>query len=290
VISRTVAGVALAVVVAACGGSSGDVLVPRAPQVTAMVPLPGGGLMYGERTTGRIIEAGGGVAATVDVASNGQRGLLGLARYPDGRIFASWTRRDGRIVVGLVAPLPRRLVWLGPHSVRIANGGHLVRAPDGSLVIGIGDLQDPGAVSDRNEPNGKLLRLDADGPPDQRPETISYGWNNPFAFTFTPSGKLWLADNAPGKQRERLLRADPTGPAAYLPAHTAPSGLAALDDDALVMCGYATKVLQRYRIGANGLARPEGGPIARDCRFGVVALTDGRVAYSTGTSIKTLRP
>lgn len=276
-----------ACVVVACGGPRGEVLVARAPQVTAMAALPGGGLLYGERTTGRILRDDGDVVARVQVTSKGQRGLLGLAADPSGVIFASWTRPDGRLVVGTVVP-EQRLVWIGPRSTRIATGGHIARAPDGSLAIGIGDLQDPGAVSDRNAPNGKLLRLDAKGPPDQKPETISYGWNNPYAFAFTPSGKLWLADNAPGKQQERLLRADPTGPATYLPSHTAPSGLAAVDDETLVMCGYATKVLQRYHIGANNLARPDGDPLARDCRLGVVALPDGRVAYSTGTSIRTL--
>lgn len=253
-----------------------------------MVARPGGGLLYGERTTGRIFDEDGELTGRVEVVSEGERGLLGLALNDDDTIFASWTRPDGRIVVGEVGG-QRRLVWVGPESTRIGNGGHLAVAPDGSLVIGIGELEDPGAVSDSEAPNGKLLRLDPDGEPDQTPETISYGWYNPFAFGFTPSGDLWLADNAAGNQRERLVRADPTGPQTWLPDRTAPSGLAVMDDT-LVVCGYRTKLLLRFRIAPNRAAVPDGAPLARDCRLGVVALTDGRFAYSTGSSIRAVAP
>jgi hypothetical protein len=266
------------------------VLVPRAAEATAMVALPDGGLLYGERSTGRIRTVDGDIVARVSVVSEGERGLLGLAVDPDDRLFAAWTRRDGRIVVAQVDPGPERIVWLGPPSVRLHNGGHIAWAPDDALVIGIGDLEDPGSVSDLEAPHGKLLRLDPSGPPDQKPENVSYGWNNPFAFGFTPSGDLWLADNAPGKQQERLLRADPVGPHTVLPERTAPSGLAAVDDNTLVVCGYRTRHLLRYRIGVNRVARLDGPPLARDCRLGVVLLSDGRLAYSTESSIRTVRP
>lgn len=272
---------------AACAQPAEGTLVERARDVTAMVALPDGGLVYGERTTGRILDADGEVVARVDVRSDGQRGLLGLAVDEESAIFASWTRRDGRLVVAALEP--RRDVWLGPQSTDLATGGHIAIDPtDGSLVVGIGDLQDPGAVSDADAPNGKLLRLDPDGPADQTPETVSYGWNNPYAFDFAGDGALWLADNAPGKQEERLLRADPVGPRAVLPARTAPSGLAVVDEATLVVCGYRTKRLLRYRVGANGVPQLDG-TLVRDCRLGVVALADGRVAYSTGRSIKTVR-
>jgi hypothetical protein len=74
-----------------------------------------------------------------------------------------------------------------------------------------------------------------------------------------------------------------------LPDRTAPSGLAAIDDGTLAVCSYRTKLLLRYRIDTN-LARLEDPPLARDCRLGVVRLQDGRLAYSTGTSIITVRP
>lgn len=278
-----------AVVVAACAQAPEGVLVPRAPDVTAMAPFDGG-LLYGDRKTGRIRDLNGDVVARLDVSSEGQRGLLGLAVDDAGTIFASWTRPDRRLVVAAVGSGRQRIVWLGPRSTDLATGGHIAFDPnDGSLVIGIGDLQDPGSVSDAQAPNGKILRLDPDGPPGQRWTSISYGWNNPYAFDFGDDGALWLADNAPGTQEERLLRADPVGPRAVLPARTAPSGLAVVGDDTLVVCGYRTKLLLRYRVGANGAPRPDG-TLARDCRLGVVALPDGRLAYATDTSIKAIRP
>jgi glucose/arabinose dehydrogenase len=207
----------------------------------------------------------------------------------DGTPFASWTRPDLRLVVAALEDGKQRPVWLGPKSTDIATGGHIAFAPDGSLVIGIGDLEDPGSVSDSKAPNGKLLRLDPDGKPGQRWKSISYGWNNPYAFAYAPDGGLWLADNAPGNDRERLLRADPVGPQTWLPDRTAPSGLAVVDDDTLVVCGYRTKLLLRFRIAPNRSAQPDGPPLARDCRLGVVRLEDGRIAYSTDDSIRFLR-
>lgn len=277
-----------AVVVTACAQAPEGVLVRRAPDVTAMAAFEGG-LLYGERKTGRVRDLDGDVLARVDVSSGGQRGLLGLAVDDVGTIFASWTRPDRQLVVAAVAPGRQRIVWLGPRSTDLATGGHIAFDPnDGSLVIGIGDLQDPGSVSDPRAPNGKLLRLDPDGSPRQRWKLISYGWNNPYAFDFGDDGALWLADNAPGKQEERLLRADPVGPRAVLPARTAPSGLAVVGEDTLVVCGYRTKLLLRYRVGANGTPRPDG-TLAKDCRLGVVALADGRVVYATDSAIKAIR-
>ena len=274
---------------AACARPAESVLVRDAPEVTALVAFEDG-LLYGERKTGRILDLDGKLVARVDVSSDRQRGLLGLAVDDDGTVFASWTRGDRRLVVAAVAPGRQRFVWLGPRSSDLATGGHIAFDPDdGSLVIGIGDLQDPGSVSDPKAPNGKLLRLDPDGPPDQEWTTISYGWNNPYAFDFSDDGALWLADNAPGTQEERLLRADPVGTRAVLPARTAPSGLAVVGEDTLVVCGYATMLLLRYRVGANGAPRPDG-TLARDCRLGVVTLADGRVAYSTGRSILAVSP
>lgn len=291
IIRRSSALLVAVIAVTSCSpAAEREVLVADANEAAAMVALPDGGLLYGERKTGRIRDIEGEVVARVDVTADGERGLLGLAVAPDDRLFAAWTRRDGRIVLARVRPGSQRIVWLGPPSADRANGGHIEWSPDGTLVIGIGDLEDPGSVSDLDAPHGKLLELDPDGPADQKPKNLSYGWNNPFAFDFTPSGDLWLADNAPGEQEERLLRADPVGPRSVLPDHTAPSGLAAVDDDTLVVCGYRTKLLLRFRIGANRVARLESDPLARDCALGVAVLDDGRIAYSTGASIRTVSP
>ena len=286
---KRLVAVAALILVVACGKPPEGVLVRNARDVSAMVPFDGG-LLYGERTTGRIIDLDGKVHARVKVSSKGQRGLVGLAVDKEGQIFASWTRPDLMLVVAKVAPGRQRLVWLGPRSTDLATGGHIAIDPDdGSLAVGIGDLQDPGTVSDSKAPNGKILRLDPDGRPNQKWTSYSYGWNNPYAFDFSEFGALWLADNAPGEGRERLGRADPTGPNTFLPKHTAPSGLAIAGDNVFV-CGYNTKLLLRYRIARNQAALRDGPPIARDCLLGVVELEDGRLAYSTGRTIKAIYP
>jgi hypothetical protein len=271
-----------------------EVLVTPGDVISAMVALPSGGLLYGERTTGivRRLEAQGrrmpGVVARVVVSTGGQRGLLGLARDGRGRLFAAWTRPDLRLVVGRLTPGPPRLVWRGPRSSDLGVGGHIDFDTDGSLLIGVGDLQAPGRSLDRSAPNGKLLVLRPDGPPAQRPRVISGGWTNPFAFDVTPAGAVWVADNAVRDLPERLARGDlgfrPARVSALPPA-TAPSGLAALSERELVVCGYVSRRLQRYRVDGRGRAAPSGPPLATDCALGVVVLADGRLAYARPRSI-----
>jgi hypothetical protein len=260
-----------------------------------MVALPDGGLRYGERLTGRVrdLSRGGRLAAKpvarVAVSTAGQRGLLGLTVDSDGRTFAAWTRPDRRLVVGQIAPGPTRLVWTGPETTRLANGGHLITAPSGDLVVGIGNLQAPELVADPDAPNGKLLSLDPDGQADQLPRTVSAGWNNPFAFTLTPSGALWVADNAGGRDRERLARGDRMGQptdVTLLRGTSAPSGLAALDDDHFAMCGFVSRRLDLYDASDPAAARRAPQPLAENCAIGVVALADGVLAYANETSIR----
>jgi hypothetical protein len=270
-----------------------DVLV-AAEDPVALAPLPDGGLRYGERLTGRVLEvdaAGDDPAqvATVEVATDGQRGLVGLAVDDQDRTFASWVRPDGRLVVGQVAPGPERPVWIGPVTEDRANGGRIELLPDGSLVVGIGDLLDPDAVGDPTTPNGKLLVLDPEGPPDQGPEVLSGGWNNPFAFDVGPGGAVWVADNEPGSSEERLTRGDVERAVTLLPEQTAPSGLVVVDADTLLVCGYVSGELTRWEVDEDGSARLDGA-LADDCRLGVTRLSDGRVVYATEEALRVLPP
>ncbi len=278
-------------------------LLAHAAFPAALVPLPDGCLLYGEHLTGRIrlVDARGRLRSrpltAVAVSTGGQRGLLGLARDHRGHVFAAWTERGAgrRIVVGQVTPTSvagPRIVWRGPPSATLADGGHLAFARDGRLLIGIGDLQEPPLTTAPSAPNGKLLALDPSGPATQRPIVLSAGWNNPFAFTVLPNGQLWVADNAPGKRPERLGRGD-LGPddavasdTTPLVRKTAPSGLAALSNDTLLVCGVVSHRLDRYVLDAAGHPRAVGGPLADDCAIGVVRLTDGRIAYATERSIR----
>lgn len=264
---------------------------------SAMAAMPDGGFVYAERLTGdvRLVTPDGRLVSEplvrLDVGVTGeQRGLLGLAADADGRVFASWTDVDERLVVGEVTGGSVRIVWLGPPSADRANGGRIAFAPDGSIVIGIGDLLDPAAAADPRSPNGKLLRLDPDGVAEQAPEVISSGWNNPFAFTFTPAGALWVADNAPVEEPERFARGDILGAPAHvsrLPPHGVPTGLAALGEHRFLLCTYLTRQLRIVTVDDLGLAEL-GAPLAADCSLGVAILADGSVLYANETQIREL--
>lgn len=276
-----VAGALLALGLCGDGRAEGRLLVEDAAFPVAMAPLPGGGLRYGERLTGRVREVDGRgrlrpePVAEVEVSTPGQRGLLGLAVDDRGRTFAAWTDPGRVILVGQVAPGPVRVLWRGPQSSRIGNGGHLELSPDGRLVVGVGDLQ-------RGDRSGQLLALDPDGSPGQEPEVVSSGWNNPFAFGFSPSGELWVADNAPGEEPERLARVG--GPVTEVPGkQIAPAGLAAVSDGELVLCAYLTKELTLYAVDTGRLRK-----LADGCRTGVVRLPGGDLAYANEDEIRVL--
>jgi hypothetical protein len=298
---------ALAVVAAGCGDDSAQEDAPalafevettvefeRGTEPVAVAVLDGGDLLVGERLTGvvRTVDTDGELGppvAELDVAADpdDQRGLLGLVA--DGtRIYAAWTRAsDGHIVVAEVTAGSERLVWLGPAASRLANGGHLGRLPDGRILIGIGDLQDPDRVDDPTAANGKLLALDPAGPAGQVPAVLSDGWNNPFAFVVTRDGEVWVADNAPGDEPERIGRGDATrAERTTLPGKRAPAALVELEPDLLGLCGYLDGELTLVDIHDD---HPSvDGHAASDCRTGAATLRDTRIAVTDGRSLHIL--
>ncbi|CAN5851102.1 hypothetical protein BH18ACT2_BH18ACT2_18000 [soil metagenome] len=287
------------IALAGCGGGSGTpaagsrLLAPDVTDVTAMVALPDGSVRVGLRASGEIrdVSATGAVGppvADVGVRTDGQRGLLGVAVDADGRTFAAWIRPDGRLVVGQVAPGATRLVWEGPPSTDISNGGHLA-SRDGRLVIGVGDLLRNELIDDLTAINGKLVSLDPEGPPDQQPQPVSAGWNNPFAFTVVDDGTIWVADNAPGDTGERLMRGDAdSGDGVELPAGTAPAGIDHLGADQLVVCGFKSGALLRYRIVDSRPTRQED--LAGDCQTATVVRAGGDVVYAAADGLRVVTP
>lgn len=299
---RALAGTAVVVLLAGCGDAATTTSTTtkadkRKPPtgssiVAALAPLPGGGLRVGELSTGvvRDILPTARAVVRLPVSSGGQRGLLGLAVDARGRTFAAFTTRGGKqpLVVEQVAPGPRRRVWTGPASTDLADGGHLIVGFDGRLVIGIGDLQHPRLTPSGSAPNGKLLSLDPDGPPTQTPRILTRGWNNPYAFDHAPRrAQILVADNAPGRRPERIGRGDGTGRAPRdvtdLPGRIAPSGLAVLSLTEVAVCGVRSGRLDRFRFEAGTWRRQPG--TRRACSYGVVRLTNGRLAVSTAKGI-----
>lgn len=271
------------------------VIVSDSVDPLSPVALAEGGFLYAERTTGRIIRSdrAGETAVAVELsdelATDGQRGLLGLVTRQSGEatdIYASWTRAsDGRLVIGRLASGTETLVWEGPVSNDLANGGTLAfRGED--LLISIGDLQDPDAIDDPATPNGKILALDPGGAPDQEPRVVSGGWNNPFAMTVVGED-IWLVDNAPGSNPERVVRISPTGEEAVLELDgemRAPSSLAVLPDGDLVLCGFLSEVVERLPVPDAGVAEPSEvlGP---PCATGVTVLADGSIVTTTADAV-----
>lgn len=295
--------VVLLVLQAACGGAAPTAVpgpreasrafAPGVVDVTALVARPDGSLRVATRERGQVIDVSaagrpGPPVAAVAVRADGQRGLLGLVVAPDGRTFASWTRPDGVLVVGQVDPGPERVVWEGPPSADLANGGHLAWRR-GRLVLGVGDLQQGTRTDDPAAVNGKLLTLDPEGPPGQEPLVLSSGWNNPFAFTVLDDGAVWVADNAPGDTGERLARGDRPDPAPVLLAEgTAPAGIDHIGATDLVVCGFKSGRLVRYRLEGG---RPrEHRVLATDCRTSVAVMGDGRVVYAAADGLRVVRP
>lgn len=276
-------------------------LVADAAFPVALVAEADGSLLYAERLTGRVrrvdpdghLVADAVVAVPVVGALDDQRGLLGLVRDRTGRLFAAWTRPvDGRLVVGEVGPGPARLVWVGPVSAALANGGHLALDADDRLLIGVGDLlADRSLVDDPRAPNRKVLALDPDGAADQVPVVVSSGWNNPFAVTVDAAGIPWVADNTGGDGPERVGRGDrPAGEATSLgdlgagAAAIAPSALVALSPTRLAMCGYLSGRVDEVRI-VDGRAEPTGVVLAEPCGVGLARLADGRLVLATATAL-----
>jgi Glucose / Sorbosone dehydrogenase len=303
-LTASACGIAIAACLSACGNgsapSAGSTSPPPAGQflIAAMAPLPGGGFLWGNRVTGVIRRvnatghATGGVVAQVAVATTNLHGLLGLARTPDGRVFAAWTDRADRLTVGQVSPGPIRVIWRALAFARFDVGGHLAVTPQGKLLLGVGAGVIP--TTDAAAPTGDLVLLRPGQRPSQASLVLSTGWNNPFAFAYTPAGRLWVADNVPGTRGERLARGDLDGRPTHvtpLPPGTAPSGLAAVSDSRLVLCGFQSHLLQPFRIAPGQRAVATGAPIARNCWIGVIRLADGRLAYAgTGATVTIISP
>lgn len=302
-----------------------------AEEPAAMAVTPDGSLLIGERRTGRVLSVPAEELsaerpvptefARLDVATEGQQGLLGLAATPDGQVYAGMTRpgpgAPRQVVVSVLtggdaaggdrtvaggdltgedrdvagAGTRTEPVWIGPVAATGAIGGRLAVLPDGRLLFGLGDfLRAPADSFDAQEPYSKLLALDPTGPPDQEPEVLSSGWNNPFAFTVAPGGAVWVADNSPGDSPERIGRGDGQGSTIALsPPERAPSGLAALSDDELVVCGVLSGVAELIEV-RDGRTRAPSQVLADPCRLGVVALPGGGLAVAVDDGVRLLAP
>ncbi|MCB9740694.1 MAG: PQQ-dependent sugar dehydrogenase [Deltaproteobacteria bacterium] len=170
----------------------------------------------------------------VDVRSGSEMGLLGIAFSPDfvttGRFYLHHSPKEGGLAGEIwrwqldprtlsdARPLRRLLRVEQPYGNH--DGGQLAFGPDGMLYVGFGD---GGAADDPHDHGqngetllGTILRLDVRGDeayavpednpfrdvPGVRPEIYALGLRNPWRFSFTPDGRLVVADVGQGEVEE----------------------------------------------------------------------------------------
>ncbi len=144
---------------------------------------------------------------------NSEQGLLGLAFHPafakSGRFYVNFTDRKGdtRVIemrvgvkdyAGRADPSWKREVLFVHQPYSNHNGGSLAFAPDGKLMVLLGDGGsggDPqGNAQNPQSLLGKMIRIDVDAPV-ATPEILSKGLRNPWRFTFDrKTGDLYIAD------------------------------------------------------------------------------------------------
>jgi glucose/arabinose dehydrogenase len=164
-------------------------------------------------------------------SDGGELGLLGLAFAPDyatsGRFFVNYIDLGGdtRISSFRVSGDPDRAdpasesLVLGVPQPGVAHkGGQLAFGRDGMLYIGLGDGadDDQGRGQSLGDLLGNILRIDVSTapytvPPDNpfvgtagaRPEVWSYGFRNPWRFSFDrANGDLYIGDVGESKWEE----------------------------------------------------------------------------------------
>ena len=193
---------------------------PKACWITAFAFTPDGSqLFYVERFSGEVrrVDLATGddtrYAKIRDVATGGERGVLGLALDPDWgpgqeRVFVYYTEEhpeknrilrlerspSGEINTALLATIAAA----GFH-----DGGTLHFGPDRKLYAVTGDAGVPGRSQQVANPAGKVLRMEEDGSrpadnPFNRGKAFSIGHRNSFGFAFDPrTGNLWQSENGP---------------------------------------------------------------------------------------------
>ncbi len=194
-------------------------VLDNAQSPLALKFAPDGTLFYNERG-GRVRLVTGGKLqdepfAEVNVITNGEHGLLGLALDPDFQrnhyVYVLYSagdaagRPDKQRVVRFTDANSRGIdetvIIDGlPIGQSIHNAGRLAFGPDGKLYVSIGDTGDSNSSQDTGRLSGKILRYNPDGSvPGDNPISGSpvwaWGLRNTFGLAFAPDGTLWATDN-----------------------------------------------------------------------------------------------
>ncbi|MGM0576095.1 MAG: PQQ-dependent sugar dehydrogenase [Myxococcota bacterium] len=201
------------------------------PWGLAFLPGDGTGDMLVTERPGRLrlVEDGSLVSEpvlTIDVRSESEEGLLGLALHPDfesNRLFYLYytVERDGdpvnRVVRYRLAQDRRsatqdRVILDDIPAARYHSGGRIRFGPDGNLYAGTGDSREPDLSQDRDSLAGKLLRVTPEGEvPEDNPFDGSPVWTlgirNNEGFDWRPGDEVAdgpvLVDHGPSGELGR---------------------------------------------------------------------------------------
>jgi glucose/arabinose dehydrogenase len=174
---------------------------------------------------GGVLQAAPFLDLTAKVNSTGgERGLLGLAFAPDyatsGRFIVHYSELSGDTHVSLFQvsadpdradPASESVLLTVPQPGVAHKSGQVLFGPDRFLYIGVGDGDDDdhGQGQSLGDLLGSILRVDVTSgaaytvPPDNpfvgnsnaRPEVWSYGFRNPWRFTFDrATGDLYIGE------------------------------------------------------------------------------------------------
>ncbi len=174
----------------------------------------------------RIIENGTLLGpAFINVAQNGESGLLGLALHPDFAenhlLYVYHTYSNGSNVFNKVLMLTERdneiiesrVIIDGIPAANGNDGGRIKFGPDGKLYIATGDARQPDLAQNANSLAGKILRLNPDGTiPDDNPfegsPIYSYGHRNIHGMAWHPAtGELYASEHGPeGNDEVNIIR------------------------------------------------------------------------------------
>ncbi|HEX7031995.1 MAG TPA: PQQ-dependent sugar dehydrogenase [Nitrososphaera sp.] len=165
----------------------------------------------------RIIENGTLLepAAFINVAQNGESGLLGIALHPNFTenqlLYVYHTYSNGSNVFNKVLMLTERdnkiieskVIIDGIPAANGNDGGRIKFGPDGKLYIATGDARQPDLAQNANSLAGKILRLNPDGTiPEDNPfegsPVYSYGHRNIQGLAWNPvTGELYASEHGP---------------------------------------------------------------------------------------------
>jgi glucose/arabinose dehydrogenase len=215
-------------------GPRGEVAV-RAEEVVDGLEVPWGILFMGDGDLlvteragrlrlvrdGRLVNA---PVATVEVAANGEGGLLGIQAHPDfdsnHRFYLYYTADKGDATVNRVemwqlsqdgealSARPKKVIVDDIPAARFHNGGRMRLGPDDMLYIGTGDARNPDYAQDLEVLAGKVLRVTPGGdiPPDNPygdSPVYLIGVRNTQGFDWRDTSTMLVSDHGPSGEMGR---------------------------------------------------------------------------------------